>query len=377
MSSRWFPVVGYTLVSSANQMLWLTFTPITTGSAHHYNVSTGAIGWLAEVFPLLYVVLAIPMGLVVDRWLRAALVVGAVLTAAGGTIRLIGGGFGPVLGGQLMVAIAQPLVLNAITKLAQSYLRPADRATGIAISSAGIFAGMVLALASGAGLGSHRIPLLLTIQAGYAIVGAILLCAALARCGAQVTEARVALRTVWADQSLRQLFALVAAGFGVFIALTTWLQALLEPAGVSESAAGALLLVMVLAGVAGSAVLPPRLAAHGWQFRLIGLSILVTAAGCVVLAVSPGLWSAAVVVTLIGVLLLSDLPVILELVAERAGHAAGTATALVWLCGNAGGLIVAAAVQGLVHHPTGGFLLLAALVLPVLPLARPAPAAAR
>lgn len=368
MTSRWFPVVGYTLVSSANQMLWLTFTPITTGSAHHYHVSTATIGWLAEVFPLLYVLLAVPMGVAVDRWLRAALVVGAVLTAVGGSIRLIGHGFGPVLGGQIVVAIAQPLVLNAVTKLAQSYLRPADRATGIAISSAGIFAGMVLALALGAGIGSGRIPLLLAIQAGYAIVAAVLLCAGLVHRGGRVTEDRVALRTVWGDPSLRPFFGLVAAGFGVFVALTTWLQALLKPAGVSESAAGALLLVMVLAGVVGSAVLPPRAALGGWEYRLIRLSIVVTAAGCVVLAAIPGLWSAAIVVTAIGLLLLTDLPVILELVTERAGSAAGTATGLIWLCGNAGGLIVAAAVQGLVHHPAGGFVLLAAVVLAALPL---------
>jgi predicted MFS family arabinose efflux permease len=371
VNSRWFPVVGYTLVSSANQMLWLTFTPITTGSAHHYHVSTATIGWLAEVFPLLYVVLAIPMGFAIDRSLRATLVIGAVLTAAGGAIRLIGHGFGPVLGGQIVVAVAQPLVLNAVTKLAQSYLRPADRATGIAVSSAGIFAGMVLALALGAGLGSHRIPLLLAIQAGYGIVAAIVLCVGLLRRGARVTEDRAALRTVWADKSLRRLFGLVAAGFGVFVALTTWLQALLKPAGVSESAAGALLLVMVIGGVAGSAILPPQLSARGWEFRLIALSIAVAAAGCVVLAAAPGLWSAAVVVALIGLLLLTDLPVILELVADRAGPAAGTATGLIWLCGNAGGLLVAAAVQGLVHHPAGGFLLLAVIVLAALPLARP------
>ena len=60
--SSWGPVVAYAALSGANQMLWLTFTPLTTDAAHHYGVSTGAIGWLAEIFPLLYVALALPMG---------------------------------------------------------------------------------------------------------------------------------------------------------------------------------------------------------------------------------------------------------------------------------------------------------------------------
>ena len=65
-------------------MLWLTFTPITTPSAHHYGVSVNDIGWLAEIFPLLYVLLAVPAASLLDRWFRPTLAVGALLTAVGG-----------------------------------------------------------------------------------------------------------------------------------------------------------------------------------------------------------------------------------------------------------------------------------------------------
>ena len=43
-----------------------------------------AIGWLANVFPLLYVVLAVPAGIALDRSPRRALAFGVVLTALGG-----------------------------------------------------------------------------------------------------------------------------------------------------------------------------------------------------------------------------------------------------------------------------------------------------
>jgi hypothetical protein len=63
----WGVVIAYSLLAAATQMLWLTYAAITTDAAHRYGVSVGAIGWLAEIFPLLYVVLAIPAGALLDR----------------------------------------------------------------------------------------------------------------------------------------------------------------------------------------------------------------------------------------------------------------------------------------------------------------------
>lgn len=368
--SRWMPVVAYALVSAANQMLWLTFTPITSDAADHYGVSVGAIGWLAEVFPLLYVVLALPAGRVIDRWLAPGLAAGAVLTAAGALLRVFAPGYSLVLVAQVAIAVAQPLVLNAVTKLSGTYLRTDDRPTGIAVSSAGIFAGMVLALVLGTVVGGHRIGVLLAVEAGFAVVAAVLLCAALRHPGAHADTSAVVvrLRAVWADGYLRVLTGLVCVGFGVFIALTTWLQALLRPAGVSESAAGTLLVVMVVAGVIGSATLPAWLARHRRQIAFVLVSVAAGVACLVVLAALPRFSTGLPVLLVFGVLLLTDLPIILELAARRAGRAGGTATGLLWLAGNAAGLVVALLVQALLGHPGVAFVVLAACLLPGFPL---------
>ena len=47
-------------------------------------------------------------------------------------------------------------------------------------------------------------------------------------------------------------------GFGFFIALTTWLQTLLKPAGISASTAGWILVAMVFRRRVGSVVLHRR-----------------------------------------------------------------------------------------------------------------------
>ena len=359
----WMVIGSFALVAAATQLLWLTYAPITTGTAHYYHVSESAVGWLSEIFPLLYVVLAIPAGKVLDRSLHGGLAAGAVLAVLGGLLRLLGDDFAWALAGQCVVAVAQPLVLNAITKLAGERLPERERAEGIAVGSAGMMVGMLLALVLGAALGAGRIHALLVIGAVFAAVAATALLVALRLPGAApsaLAGARRPLRAVWTDGQVRVLAGLVFVGFGVFIALTTWLQALLNHYGVSASSAGAVLVAMVLLGAIGSGVLAPAVLARGKEQRLIGASIVVGVLSCAVLAFVHVFAIDAVLLSVTGMLLLTDLPVILELSERRAAGDGGTVAALMWLAGNGGGLVVAVLVQALVHHPLPAFLALAA-----------------
>lgn len=366
--NRWAAVVGLAAVGAATQVLWLTFAPITTDAAKHYGVSESAIGWLANVFPLCYVVLAVPAGLVLDRWLRGGLLLGGVLTAAGGCLRLAGDSFGWALAGQLLVAIAQPFVLNAITGVAARYLREQDRATGIAIGSASTFAGMVVAFGLGAALPLH------TLRVSNAAIGLVAL-AVLVMCLRHRPAPRTApsaggladFRATWGDPVIRRLCLLVLVPFGTFTALTTWAQALLDPAGVTSTEAGVVLLLNIVAGVAGSAILPVTAARRHRQLQIMLAAVAVTAACCVLLAAAPGLALALVTFTVFGFLLLPCLPIVLELTERAAGESAATAAGLVWLAGQLGALIVTGAIGTTVHHPLPAFLALAAVTLLALP----------
>ena len=178
--NRWAIVATYALVASANQMLWLTFAPITTASAHYYGVSEGTIGWLSEIFPLIYVILAVPAAAALDRWFRPALAGGAALTAIGALVRLGGPTFAWAMAGQLLIAVAQPLVLNAVTGVASGYLTVASRPLGISLGSAGVFLGILISLVLGAALGGSRLHALLVIGAVYGVLAAVSLLATLA-----------------------------------------------------------------------------------------------------------------------------------------------------------------------------------------------------
>jgi predicted MFS family arabinose efflux permease len=374
-TSGWPVIVAYGLVCAATQVLWLTYAAITTETARHYGVSVGAIGWLAEIFPLLYVVLAIPAGVLLDRWFRPALAAGGGLVALGGVVRLGGDTFAWAMAGQVIVAVAQPIVLSAISKLAGEYLPVEQRATGISLGSAGGFVGMLLALLLGPTVGAHgQLHQLLVLEAVLAVIPAVALAVTLRRRPAYASEEHAAIegstaRALWRLPSMRTLCGLVFVGFGIFVALATWLQTLLAPAGVSEEAAGGLLVGMVIAGIVGCAVLPPLVARRSAERGFMRVAVLVGCLGCVVLGVAPWLGVQALAIVAMGVVLLPALPVILTAAEQLAGAAAGTAGAIVWMAGNLGGLIVALLVQVLVHQPLAAFLAMAAVSLLGLPLA--------
>ena len=374
---RWAVVATYALVASANQMLWLTFAPITTASAHYYGVSEGTIGWLSEIFPLIYVILAVPAAGALDRWFRPALAAGAALTAAGALVRLGGPTFAWAMAGQLLIALAQPLVLNAVTGVASGYLTAASRPLGISLGAAGVFLGILISLVLGAALGGSRLHALLVIGAVYGVLAAGSLIATLVSAGPHAGRASAlgldALRAVWHDTLIRRLGAVAFVGFGIFVALTTWLQPLLHPAGISSRTAGWLLVGMVLAGVAGAAILSAPVIRAGAAQTLFRVTAAVTGGVCVVIAVWQWVPLIALGVGLAGFLLLASLPVILELAERRAGPAATSATAFIWLSGNAGGIVIALLVQAAVHNRLVAFLLMAAVAASVLPFVRSDP----
>lgn len=366
-------IVVFALLGAVTQVLWVTFAPVTDAAGRYYDVGDGAIGWLANVFPLLYVVLAIPAGIVLDRRFRGGLAAGALLTAAGAIIRILGDTYAFALAGQLVVAVAQPLVLNAITGVAGRYLAERDRSTGIAIGSASTFAGLIVGFGLGA-VFTEDIPTLLLVQAVLAVVAAVAVLSVLRTPAEHRTETAPAglgaLRIAWGDPFIRRLCALVFVPFGVFVAMSTFAQPLLEPAGVPEETAGLILIANVVAGVVGCAVVPVWASRRGRELAVLTTSLLVTAVACVVLALVPGVVTGFVALALIGFGLLPALPIVLELTERRAGRSEGTAAGLMWLAGNLGGLVVAAAVGVLVGEPLLAFLLLAVLSLLTLPLLR-------
>ena len=374
--SGWPVVLAYCLVGAANQMVWLTYAPVTTVAAGRLGVSETAVGWLANLFPLLYLPIAIPAGLALDRWFRPTLLAGAALTAVGATVRLVDETYAWALLGQVLVAVAQPFVLNAVTSVTGHYLDEEDRPKGIALATAATFAGFVLAFVLGAVLSTgDQLRTLVLVGALVATAGAVALGLALRRApaGDRPASARVEwgqVRITLSDPVLRRLVVVVAFPFGTFVALSTWGQALLEPAGVDADTASLMLLLTVVLGVAGCAVVPVLAAQRHAEVATMAGVLVVSGVACIALALVPGVLTGFVGLGLVGLALLPAMPIVLEIVERRAGAAEGTAAGLVWLSGNLGGLVVAGVVGLLLDTPALGFLLCAVASFAAVPLVR-------
>src|SRR6202158_3408712 len=174
--SRWAILASYALLAACTQMLWLTFAAVDTQTAAALHVDVGTVGDLAAIFPFVYIVLALPTGRWLDLRFGQALGAGALLTGGGALIRALSpASFGWQLAGQLVIAAGQPLVLNSITKVAARYFPPGERAAAISIGTAALFIGILAAvLSAGPLLAAGGLPLLLAVEAGPAVVSAVL-----------------------------------------------------------------------------------------------------------------------------------------------------------------------------------------------------------
>ncbi|NNN22540.1 MAG: MFS transporter [Acidimicrobiales bacterium] len=379
-SRRWTFVTIYGLVCASNQMLWLTFAPMTTTAANHYHVSVSDIGWLSEIFPLAYFLLAIPFGHALDKNFKVSLSGGAALNAIGAIVRTLSGSFAIILVGQILIAISQPLLLNAITRVAGEYLDEKDRPNGLALGSASLFLGMLFSLILGSAFSIADIANLIRGEALVATVLVVALVLAVKYIDPLVEQLPIedgsGARRLLQSGPFLALLGLAAIGFGAFIAITTWLQSILADRGVSANSAGLLLVVMVVSGTVGAGIIPSIVAKRKLERIQLYITTTVTTALCIIVAFVSNYSITMVAMAIGGFLLIGALPTLLDTADRTSSGSSGIATGLVWLAGNGGGLVIALVVQQLVKSPLASFLFLAAMTLvaaflvPMLPIGR-------
>jgi MFS family permease len=348
-TARWALLFAFAALVASTQILWLSFAPVTTRAADALGVSEGAIGDLAVVNPVLYVLLAIPAGRWADRRFGLALSTGAALTAGGALLRALNpDSYGWVLAGQVVLSVGQPLVLNATTKVAARWFPATERTRAIAIGSGAQFLGILVAATTAGAL----------MDAGGLVVALALVPPAFA------PDAGPAPSLSWLrhDRLLLKLAAMLFVGVGLFNALATWLDPILADLGMPD-AGGTIIATTTIAGLVGTAVLPD-LAARRDRRRTVLLTTTVLAVVTFPLvSVLPTLWLVAAALAVVGFFLLAGLPIALDWSELEAGpERAATATGFLLLAGNLGGAVLVLLVQLVVGNPylaLGAFALLA------------------
>jgi MFS family permease len=375
---RWMVLASFMVVGALTQLMWLNYAAITTttgvgasrlvGVAQLMGVSEFKITLLATMFPLLYIPVSIPAGIVIDKkGFRYAVMLGAILTAGFSFLRLFTGNYTLVLIGMIGIAIGQPFVLNAITKMVATWFPTEESATATGIATLSLFLGMIAALAitpallKGLGDSLAGLRTMILIFSIVATAGAVffgLFAKAKPpkppeRTETELQEADAAIN--WASigkifglRDFKLLCAVIFIGNGAFVGILQLIDQILKPKGISSNTAGFIGAVMVFAGVIGCVVIP-SISDHYMKRK----PFLLLAAGVAIptlLAIALVQNTAAIFIISVGTgfFLFSAFPLVLTLGEETTGHGlTGTATAILLLLGNAGGVVLTLMMEGL------------------------------
>ncbi len=265
---RWVVLAGFMLLTALNQALWITFAPITSDAMKFYATSDIAIGLLSMVFMIVYVLVVIPAAWLIDTWgLRKALSLGAAITAVFGVTRgLFASSFTLVFVSQLGLAVGQPLILGAITKLAARWFPREERATAAGLATLSIYLGILASLVV--------TPLLLNaygmrgmlLTAGIASAIAAAVCILTIREHPPTPSGHAAhderslmfdgLKSMMKQRDFILLLIIFFVGLGLFNGVTTWIEEIIAPRGFTGAQAGVAGGLMLVGGIAGAVVMP-------------------------------------------------------------------------------------------------------------------------
>ena len=380
---RWIVLAVFMFINLTIQTLWIGYAPITGPAASFYGVSDLRIGLLAMSFMLVYIPLSIPVSWVIDTYgFRKAVSIGALIMGVFGIVRgLAGDNYSLVLWSTIAIAVAQPFLLNAWTKMPANWFSLDQRATAVGLVTLSNLVGTALGLVLTPILIEQiSIPDIQLIYGGFAAFSALLFLT-LARekpptppCPPGM-EAR-ALMLAGLKHALRVkpfwlYLAVSFIGLGIFNGITTWVENIIRPRGFSPTDAGTLGALMLVGGLLGAVIIPPFSDRQHKRQRYLLLGFGLAIPGLIGLTFAQSTWLLLLSAFSLGFFLVSANPVGMQYAAEITYPTPeGTSNGLIQLFGQAS--VVFVYVMEALKRSDGSFtpslLLAAALMLVCLAL---------
>ena len=360
---RWIVLASFAIMAVTNQVLWITFAPITSAAAAFYHTSDLMIGLLSMVFMVVFIIIFLPSAYLIDtRGFRAAVGTGAVLTAVFGLTRgLFASNFTAVFISQAGIALGQPFIIGAITKVAARWFPVEERATASAVGTLALYLGPLLAMLLTPQLVLRiGIPRTLLIY-GIAAAGAAVIFLLAARehppTPAGPDERTLmfdGLRSMLRRREFQFLLVVFFIGLGMFNAVSTWIEDIIRPRGFSISDAGRLGGLMLGGGIVG-AVAISLVSDHIRRRKpFILLALLGLIPGLVGMTYATTAWALFLSGFVFGFFLLSAGPIGFQYAAEITHPAPeGTSNTLLLVMGQVSGIIFILGMDSLRVRPAG------------------------
>ncbi len=345
---RWVVLMAFFGVAAMSQMLWLNFAPLVSFIEIKYGVSELMVSSLLLSFPLLYVVLSIHSGTMIDKkGYRYVIILGSIISTAFACLRIYEASFYMLLIGQTGIAIGQPYIINGISKLISDWFDKEHSAMATGIGTAGMLIGMAL--------GMGLTPVLndkFGFQQTMIVFAAVSLLLTMIfiffgkennieKSKAIAVSAIQEIKILFKSKTLLLLFIISFLAIGFFNGLTTWLEPILKPNDINAEQVGMVGAYIILGGIAGSVIIPAISDKFRMRKPFLILGCFVTMALLYPLCLSGSITLISILGGLIGFFFLPGYALLLSMCeAESGAEKAGTATGVLMLAGNAGAVVV-------------------------------------
>jgi len=367
---RWIVLLAFMCVVVVNQLLWITFASITGSAARYYAVSDLSIGLLSMSFMIVYIVISIPASWAIDTYgIRVAVGIGAALTGVFGLLRgLLAPHYTLVLISQIGIAIGQPFILNAITKVAARWFPIQERATASGLGSLAMYLGIMMGLALTPTLTIRTGIAGMLVIYGIASVIAAVVFFGLAKerpptppCPPGQDERSLVfdgLKRTLQKRGFVLLMLIFFVGLGVFNAVTTWIEDIVRPRGFSITQAGITGGLMIAGGIVGALVLPALSDRSRKRVPFMLLALAGATLGLAGITYATSYWLLLAAALAMGFFLLSAGPIGFQYGAEVAYPAPeGTSNGLLLLMGQISGIVFIFGMDSLKSSKTGSMTL--------------------
>ncbi len=237
------------------------------GCAYGY-VGPLSIGLLSMLFMIVYVFVSIPASYIIDTYgIKPGIGTGAVLIGIFGIIKgLNATSFTVIIMTQIALAIAQPFILNAYTRLSAKWFPIEERATATGIASLAQYLGIICGLAATPFLvHSYSIPQTMymygIISAAIAVLFIIFMkeeppTPPCEKGNEERFRVKEGLQHIFSLKQMCLVILLFFIGLGMFNAVTTWIEQILQPRGFTSEQAGITGACMMAGGILGAIILP-------------------------------------------------------------------------------------------------------------------------
>jgi MFS family permease len=381
--ARWLVLASFGVMAAVTQVLWITFAPVTGPAATFYGKSDLMIGLLSMVFMIVYIILAIPAAWAIDTWgFKAAAGLGAVISAVFALMRgLFASNYTIVLVAQIGIAVGQPLVIGAITKVAARWFPVRERATATGLGTLALYVGPLAAMLLSPYLLVRSGMKGMLLVYGIAMAATALLFLAVAKEHPPTPAGRDervlmldGLKSMVRQKDFLLLLAIFFVGLGLFNGVSTWVEDIVRPRGFTIAQAGTLGALMLAGGIAGAIVIPlvsDRLRRRKPFVILALVGLLPGLVGMTFAGTASLLFLSGFV---LGFFLLSAGPIAFQYGAEMTHPAPeGTSNSLLILMGQVSGILFILGMDAMKNKATGSMtmplLVLAGLIVVAVGLA--------